>query len=79
MLVGNNESATTKNAGESLVISIAMQMRRCDVGRIARWSTSWASLEAIKRHRTSAHIASPQRPPVYESGQKHKTLTNNYF
>jgi len=35
MLVGNNESATTKNAGESLVISIAMRMRRCDAGRIA--------------------------------------------
>jgi len=27
MLVGNNESATTKNAGESLVISIAMAMQ----------------------------------------------------
>ena len=36
MLVGNNESATTKNAGESLVISIAMQMRRYDTGSIAR-------------------------------------------
>jgi len=46
MLVGNNESATKKNAGKSLVISIAMRMRRCDAGRIARWSTSQASLEA---------------------------------
>jgi hypothetical protein len=35
-LVGNNESATTKNAGESLAISIAMSMRRYDAGRIAR-------------------------------------------
>jgi len=32
MLVGDNESATTKNAGELLVISIAMQMQRCDAG-----------------------------------------------
>jgi hypothetical protein len=31
MLVGNNKSATTKNAGESLAISIAMRMRRYDV------------------------------------------------
>jgi len=55
MLVGNNESATTKNAGESLVILIAMQMWRCDAGRIARWSTSRASLEATGcRHRASA-------------------------
>ena len=36
MLVGNNESATTKNAGESLAISIAMRMRRYDAGHIAR-------------------------------------------
>jgi len=46
MLVGNNESATTKNVGKSLVISISMRMRRCDAGRIAQWSTSQASLEA---------------------------------
>jgi len=35
MLVGNNELATTKNAGESLGISIAMRMLPCDAGRIA--------------------------------------------
>jgi hypothetical protein len=36
MLVGNNESATTTNAGESLAISIAMRMLwRYDAGRIA--------------------------------------------
>ena len=29
---GNNESATTKVAGESLVILIAMWMRRCEWG-----------------------------------------------
>jgi len=32
MLVGNNESVTTKNEGESLVISMAMWMRRCERG-----------------------------------------------
>jgi hypothetical protein len=33
MLVGDNEWTTMKNAGESLAISIAMQMlRRYDVG-----------------------------------------------
>jgi len=36
MVVGNNESATTKNAGELLTISIAMRMRRYDAGRIAQ-------------------------------------------
>ncbi len=35
MLVGNNESATTKNAGESLVISIAVRMGRYDMGSIS--------------------------------------------
>ncbi len=36
LLVGNNESAIAKNAGKSLVISIAMAMQRYDVGRIAQ-------------------------------------------
>jgi hypothetical protein len=36
MLVGNNESATTKNASESLAISIVMRMRHYDAGHIAR-------------------------------------------
>jgi len=32
MLVGNNESATTKNAGKLLVISIAMRTWQCNAG-----------------------------------------------
>jgi hypothetical protein len=36
MLVGNNELATTKNAGKLLAISIAMRMRRYDAGCIAQ-------------------------------------------
>ena len=62
--MGNNKSATIKNAGESLAISIAMRMRRYDAGLIARWSTSRASLEATGcRHQVSARIALPRRPP----------------
>ena len=40
MVVGNNESMTTKNADESLAISMAMAMQRYDARRIAQWSTS---------------------------------------
>ena len=40
MVVGNNESATTKNAGKSLAILIAMQMRQYNVGHIVQKSTS---------------------------------------
>jgi len=36
MVVGENESTATKNAGESMAISIAMAMQRYDAGRIAR-------------------------------------------
>ena len=37
MVVGNNESTTTKNAGELLAISIAMmRMRRYEADRIAQ-------------------------------------------
>jgi hypothetical protein len=36
MLVGNNKSATTKHAGESLAITIAMRMRQYDAGRISQ-------------------------------------------
>ncbi len=32
MVVGNNESTTTKNADKSLAISIAMAMQRYDAG-----------------------------------------------
>ena len=36
MLVGNNESVSTKNAGESLVILIAMVMQQYDGGHISQ-------------------------------------------
>jgi hypothetical protein len=60
MLVGNNESATTKNAGKSLAISIAVRMWRYDPGHIARWNTSRASLRATGcRHQ--ARVPAPYR------------------
>ena len=42
MVVGDNKSTATKNAGESPAISIAMAMQRYDAGHITRWSTSRA-------------------------------------
>ena len=36
MVVGDNESTATINAGKLLAISIAMQMRRYDAERIAQ-------------------------------------------
>ena len=64
MVVGNNESMATKNAGELMAISITMATQRYNAGRIARWSTSGASLDATGcRHRLSACAVSLQRPP----------------
>ena len=76
MVVGINESTTMKNVGESLAISIAMRMRQCDAGRIARWSTSRASLKATGcRHRASAFAFLPRQPPWSTNLLKqHKTL-----
>jgi len=43
---------------------IAMQMRWYDVGRIAQWSTSRASLEATGcHHREKACAVLPRQPP----------------
>jgi len=77
MVVGDNESTVTKNAGEPMAISIAMAMQRYDTGRIARWSTSGASLEATGcRHWSNACAVSPCRPPWSKNlNQTHKTLT----
>ena len=79
--MGNNKSATTKNAGESLTISIAIGMRRCDAGRIARYNTSRASSGATGcRHRASACAVSHRRPSWWTNSLKqHKTLTKHNF
>ena len=79
--MGENESTATKTAGKSMAISIAMAMQRYDAGRIDRQSTSRASLDATGcRHRSSAPIVSPWRPPWSTNSLKqHKTLTKHNF
>jgi len=82
MVVANNEIDETKNAGKSTtIISVGMAMQRYDAGRIARWSTSRASLEATGyRHRASACAVSPRRPPWSTNSNKtHKTLPKQNF
>ena len=81
MVVANNKIDDNKNAGKSTTISMAMAMQRYDAGRIARWNTSRASLEANGcRHRASARIAWPRQPPwLTISNKTHKTLTKHNF
>jgi hypothetical protein len=81
MVVGDNKSTTTKNAGESMAISIAMAMQWYDAGLIARWITSGASLKATGcSHQASACAVLPRRPLWSTNSLKqHKTLTKNYF
>ena len=81
MVVGDNESMATKNAGKLMVISIAMAIQQYDVWRITRWSTSGASLEATGcRHWLSACTVSPRWLPWSKNLNKtHKTLTKHNF
>ncbi len=81
MVVANIELTATKNADNSLAISMAMAMQRYDAGHFARWSTSRASLEATGcRHRASACAVSPRRPPWSTILNKtHRTLTKHNF
>jgi hypothetical protein len=81
MVVDDNKSTATKNAGELMAISIAMAMQWYDAGRIAQWITSGASLEATGcSHRASACAVLPRWPPWSTNSLKqHKTLTKNYF
>ena len=79
MRVANNEIDMTKNAGELMTILTTMRMQRCDALRIARWSTTRASLEANGcHHQASACIALPRRPPWSTILNKtHKTQTKH--
>jgi hypothetical protein len=79
--VGDNEIGDNKNEGKSLAILIAMAMQRYNVGHIAQWSTSMASLEATEcHHRASACAVLPRRPPWSTNSLKqHKTLTKHNF
>jgi len=81
MVVANNEIDETKNSGKSTTILVAMAMQRYDAGRIARWSTSRASLEATGcRHRASACTVLPQRPPWSTNSNKNtKHYQNTTF
>jgi len=81
MLVGDNKSTATKNAGKSMAILIAIAMQWYNAWRIAQWSTSGASLEATGcRHWLSACAVSPRWPPWSKnSNQTHKTLTKHNF
>ena len=57
MLVGNNESTTTKNVSKSLAISIAVQMRQYNAGGIAQWSTSRSpSVKCLRRIAPAAAV-----------------------
>ena len=67
MVVGNNESTATKNAGESLAISIAM------ASRVLLETTGCC-------HRSIARAVLPQRPPWSTNSNKTpKTLTKQNF
>jgi len=78
MVVVNNESATTKNAGKLLAILIAMRMRRYDAGRITQWSMSRASLLGATgcRHRLSACTQLPRWPPWLTNSNETTQITN---
>jgi hypothetical protein len=83
MVVANNDNEINKkkNAGKLMTILMAMAMQQYDAGRIARWSTSRASLEATGcRHLASACAVLPRRPPwLMNSNKTHKTLTKHNF
>ncbi len=64
MVVGNNESTKTKNADESLAISMATAMQRYDARRIARWSTSSV-------HSKPLDAAIGRVPASYRPGGRH--------
>ena len=77
MIVANNKIVKTKNAGKSTMISMAMAVHRYDAGRIARWSTSRASL---KGHGASVGTILPRWLPwLTNSNETHKTLTKHNF
>ncbi len=61
MLSATTELTITKNTLKLLAILVAMQIRRYNAGRIAWWSTSWASLEATGCcHQAIAYAVLPQ-------------------
>jgi len=84
MVVGNNKSMTTKNAGKVLAILIAMRMRQYNARRIARWSTYRATLEATGCCHWVSACAAPAAAMVDEfveithNTNKTQLLAGNY-
>jgi hypothetical protein len=71
---------TTKNTRQTLVILIPMGMRWYDAGRITRWSTSRASLEATVCHPLAGeclHCIAVEAAMVDEIVAKHITITKH--
>ena len=64
MVVGDNGLTATKIAGKLLAVLIVMVMQQHDVGRIARYSMSRASLGSTGcRHQASFCPIFPRRTP----------------
>jgi hypothetical protein len=81
MVVGNNESTTTKNIGKSLEISIAMQTRQYDGGHMAKMEhvqgftgSHWM----LPSGKCLCRIA-PAAAMVNYLLKQHKTLTKHNF
>ena len=78
MVVANNQTDETKNAGKSTTISMTMVMQRYNAGHSTQWSTSRALLKATGCcHWLIACAVLPRRPPWSTNSNKtQKTLTN---
>ena len=85
MIVVNNKIDETKNAGKSRTISMAMVMQQYNVRRIARWSTSGASLKATGcdhwfeclRHISPAATIGDEFVETMQNTNNTQLLTNN--
>ncbi len=72
---GQQQIDGNKNADKLMAILIAMAMQRYNMGCIAQWSTSKASFEATGcRHRSSAWVVSPRRPPWSKNSNQTQQL-----
>jgi hypothetical protein len=64
MVVANIKINGNKNTSQMLAILMAMQIRQCNAGHIARWSASVASCETTRcLHWMSAHAVLPWQLP----------------
>ena len=79
MVVGHSKWTATKHAGKLLGFLIAMRMWWYNAGRIARWSTSRASLEATATGRCH-QVASMVNGfiEITQNNNKTQLLASNY-